>query len=76
MALDTHYKKIRYLEQAKEHLVKLYGIENDKSQKYHQLKSSLDRFIEAGLIVGLVDNRELQDLIDAAQINASGMTRK
>ena len=76
MALDTHYKKIRYLEQAKEHLVKLYGIENDKSQAYHQLKSRLDGFIEAGLVVGIVDNRELQDLIDAAHINAFRMTRK
>ncbi len=76
MALDTHYKKIRYLEQAKEHLVKLYGIENVKSQVYHQLKSRLDGFIEAGLVVGIVDNRELQNLIDAAHINAFGMTRK
>jgi len=59
MALDTHYQKIRYLEQAKEHLVKLYGIENDKSEAYHQLKSKLDRLIEAGLVVGIVDNREL-----------------
>jgi hypothetical protein len=76
MALNTHYQKIRYLEQAKEHLVKLYGIENVKSQVYHQLKSRLDGFIEAGLVVGIVDNRELQNLIDAAHINAFGMTRK
>ena len=76
MALNTHYQKIRSLEQAKEHLVKLYGIENDKSQAYHQLKSRLDGFIEAGLVVGIVDNKELQNLIDAAHINAFGMTRK
>lgn len=76
MALDTHYQKIRYLEQAKRHLVKLYGVENDKSQAYHHLKSRLDGFIEAGLVVCIVDNSELQDLIDAAHMNAFGMTRK
>ena len=76
MTLDTHYQKIRYLKKISEHLAKFYGIENDKSKAYYQLKNRLDGFIEAGLLIGIVDNSELQDLIDAEHMNAFGMTRK
>jgi len=76
MTLDSHYQKIRYLKKISEYLAKFYSIDNDKSKAYYQLKNRLDGFIEAGLLIGIVDNGELQDLIDTEHMNAFGMTRK
>jgi len=76
MISNIHYQKSRYIRKISEHLVMLYGIENGKSKAYIQLKDRLDGFIEAGLLIGIVDNGELQDLINTEHLSAFGMTRE
>jgi hypothetical protein len=76
MTLDSHYKKILYLKQLTDHLTELYGTKDVKSKSYGRLKIRLDGFIEAGLLIGIVQKDELQKLIDAEHMAKFGMTRK
>ena len=46
MISNIHYQKSRYIRKISEQLLMLYGIENEKSKAYYQLKDRLDGFIE------------------------------
>ncbi len=76
MTLSAQYQKISYLEALRDLLSALYGVDDEKSDKYKDLKNRLDGFVHAGLHIRLVTKSELQEVVDSEHLAAFGMTRK
>ena len=76
MTLNNHYQKIKYLNATKELLRQLYSIEDNNSDSYERTKNKLDGFIQAGIVIGITDKKELQDIFDKEHMDAFGISIK
>lgn len=76
MTLNAEYQKISYLEALRDLLSALYGVDDEKSDKYKEHKNRLDGFVHAGLHIRLVTKSELQEVVESEHLAAFGITRK
>ena len=76
MTLNNHYQKIKYLDATRDLLRELYSIEDNNSDNYERTRNKLDGFIQAGVVIGIADRKELQDIIDKEHLDIFGITRK
>ena len=76
MTLNNHYQKIKYLDATRDLLRELYSIEDCHSEAYERIRNKLDGFIQAGVVIGIADRKELQEIIDKEHMDIFGITRK
>lgn len=76
MRLSDSLRKELYIERAQKKLAKLYSYGDAEPEARKRLSDQLDGFIEAALLVRMIDKKVLQALIDEEHHKAFGMTRE
>jgi hypothetical protein len=75
MTFDNQSQKLKYIAGIKELLQLFYGTKDLNSPYRRKLESKVDGFIAAGILIGLISKRELQNIIDEEHMTAFDMTR-
>ena len=75
MSLNTHYKKIKFSDHLRSLLSRYYDLQDDQTSEITALKYRIDGYIQAGLIMDVLDNVDIQALIDKVHMDKFGMTR-
>lgn len=60
----------------KDRLRRFYSISDTKSDHRKMLSHDIDGYMEAGLLIEILDKRELQSIIDEQHIAVFGITRQ
>jgi len=75
MSLNTHYKKIKFSDHLRSLLSRYYDLQDDQTSEITALKYRIDGYVQAGLIMDVLDNVDIQALIDKVHMDKFGMTR-
>ena len=75
MSLNTQYKKIKFSDHLRSLISRYYDLQDDQTSKITALKYRIDGYVQAGLIMDVLDNVDIQALIDKVHMDKFGMTR-
>ena len=70
------YKKEAFVKEACARLKKIYSYGAAKVTKKEDLRNELHGFFQAGILLQVISNKEVDDLIDKEHMTAFGKTKK
>ena len=76
MVDSLDYKKKAFIKEACARLKKIYSYGAAKVTKKEDLRNELHGFFQAGILLKVMTNKEVDDLIDKEHMTAFGKTKK